>query len=64
MYIMKRKDELTCERRSESTNGEPCDIGIPSENKNKGCGGCYCDVCLPLALLYWASMDTYLVKEP
>jgi hypothetical protein len=51
MYIMKIQEGRTCERRSESTNGEPCDMGIPSENKNKGCGGCYCDVCLPLALL-------------
>jgi hypothetical protein len=64
MYIMKIQEGFTCERRSESADGEPCDMGIPSEDKNKGCGSCYCDVRLLSASLYRTSMYTHLVKKP
>jgi hypothetical protein len=64
MYIMKIEEGLTCERRSESTNGEPCDMGISGEDKDKRCGSGYCNVCLLLALLCRTSMYTHLIKEP
>jgi len=64
LYAVKMGKEYTCERRSESAHGKPCDMCIPGEDKNKRSGCCYRNMCLSLALLSCARRYADLIKEP
>ena len=62
LYAVKMEKEYTCERRSESTHGKPCDMCIPGKDKNKGCGSCYRNMCLIVSFTF-KSRKGYLLDQ-